>query len=216
MFHLPRTQNTYESLNCNRPGDLLFIPDEATARPLAQTHTLETAHQLTPQRMKINTQELGSRFFFFYSQSWIHLWSEYHLGTAGQCLWGHPQDPQPWSPTQTSQPDLQRPGPEGSREWRQLWQQANPSAGFPGEKTRKICHTENQIHYPPQIHLRLPTRTRIQDDMCFETCCHPESDSLGSHSNVRSLEKMRTLTSNIALAFLQMVYTHKISWGMPE
>ena len=69
MFHLPRTQNTYESLNCNRPGDLLFIPDEATARPLAQTHTLETAHQLTPQRMKINTQELGSRFFFFYSQS---------------------------------------------------------------------------------------------------------------------------------------------------
>lgn len=56
-----------------------------------------------------------------------------------------------------------------------------------------------------------------QDGMFFEACCHPESASLGSHSDARSNSpvpgrKCKSLTGNTALADLQMV--PKTSYGI--
>lgn len=72
-------------INCRRPKDLMFIPDEASARPPAQTNALEIGHQLTCRRTRIYMQERGLGVFTARA--------EFICGQ--RIMWACPQDPRP-------------------------------------------------------------------------------------------------------------------------
>ena len=167
----------------------MFISDEAPARPLAQADTLETAHQLTPQRTKIKQARI--RFLIFFTAGADFVCGQ-SINWAWQAMPGKtPPRPtavlsEPTQPTRSAK--ALAPGGVGAED--------NYGNGLIHQlavlekKTREICHAESQIHYPPQIHPRPPTHTSIRDDMFSETRCHPESDSLGSRSNIKSNSQM--------------------------